>query len=93
MSYPTVCILLPDLVLYELARPSYLGEDFAGCPIGLIGLIRPIRPIAPIRPTGLIPYTTLPLYSPSRLSRESSYTRYNIPSGGLVNIVPVTYVR
>ena len=97
-----------DLVLYELARPSYLGEDFAGCPIGLIGpighigligllgpigLIGLIRPIAPIRPTGLIPHTTLPLYSPSPLARERSYTRYNIPSGGLVNIVPVTLHR
>ena len=45
MSYPTVCILLPDLVLYELARPSYLGEDFADCLIGLIGLIGLIAPI------------------------------------------------
>ena len=81
------------LALYELARPSYLGEDFADSPIGLIGLIGLIRPIAPIRPTGLIPHTTLPLYSPSRLSRGGSYTRYDIPSGGLVNIVPVTYVR
>jgi len=30
------------LALYELARPSYLGEDFADCLIGLIGLIAPI---------------------------------------------------